>query len=362
MFWLGAIVSLCYVPGLTGAYIATQWPVLAVLLPFWLLKRGKFTTYHLLGLLFVTYAAFRVPFSPVPYISVFGFWLVVIVGLCLWFGTVLEDPRKLYAGLAFGAAVSSGLTVLEKFGVHVVVSATDSAGLYVSSVQQGAIFSLIAVALVSERMWLWLLPLAPGFMLANSRGAVLALCVGLLACYVRRLWVFGIVGIAGVAWLFFLPLSSSDSERLFIWRAAWDNLTWLGLGPGVFYAIVLPRVDDGRLFFPEYVHNDALQLAVEYGIGALLALPIFAYALWRTDTKEWPVVVAFTALGSYSMPLFMPITAFLAFAAVGRILRSDAIAWRDGDHSRPDGVPGVRRHVENCGAYLSVASHRAAKG
>ena len=46
MFWIGAVVSLCYVPGVTGAYIATQWPVLAVLLSFGLLRSGPFTAFH----------------------------------------------------------------------------------------------------------------------------------------------------------------------------------------------------------------------------------------------------------------------------------------------------------------------------
>src|SRR6266705_3468524 len=100
MFWIGAIVSLCYVPGMTGAYIATQWPVLAILMTFGLLRRGPFTWFHGLGLLFVLYAALGVWISPAPYSSVFGLWLVIITGLCLWFGTSLTTTRGLYAGLA----------------------------------------------------------------------------------------------------------------------------------------------------------------------------------------------------------------------------------------------------------------------
>ena len=64
MFWLGAVVSLCYVPGLTGAYIATQWPVLAVLLSFGLLCRGPFTVFHAAGLLFVVLRCGAIAFQP----------------------------------------------------------------------------------------------------------------------------------------------------------------------------------------------------------------------------------------------------------------------------------------------------------
>ena len=115
MFWLGAVVSLCYVPGVTGAYIATQYPVLAVLLSFGLLRSGPFTAFHAAGLAFITYAVLRLPFSPAPYASVFGLWLIVIMGLSVWFGTTITNMRGLYAGLAVGAAVlvaSGGVAIL----------------------------------------------------------------------------------------------------------------------------------------------------------------------------------------------------------------------------------------------------------
>ena len=158
MFLLGTIVSLCYIPGVTGAYIATQWSVLAVLLPFALLWRsGPFTVFHLLGLLFVAYAVIMLPWSPNLYGSVFGLWLLTIAALSVWFGTTLtDDTRSLYAGLAVGASVSSLLAVLQYFGVETVPTSSTSpnfAGLYVNSVQQGTVLALIVVALVTERMW-----------------------------------------------------------------------------------------------------------------------------------------------------------------------------------------------------------------
>jgi len=341
MFWLGAVVSLCYVPGVTGAYIATQWPVLAVLLSFGLLRSGLFTAFHAAGLAFVAYAAARLPFSPAPYASVFGLWLIVIMGLSVWFGTVATNMRGLYAGLAVGASVSSALAVLQYFGWDLVltVASNDAGsmpGLYISSVQQGLILALIAVALVSERMWLWTIPIMPGVFMAHSRGAWIALAVGALACYVRRLWVLGAVGVAGAFYLF-TPLLPSDALRMSIWNTAWANLKWLGWGPGVFYTIAMPQ-DGSYSFYPEYVHNDALQLAFEYGIGAALLLPVFGYALWRTDVKEWPIVLAFAVAGCYSMPLFMPVTSFLALAAVGRVLRVHGLARGYGGSGRQYGV------------------------
>lgn len=330
MFWLGAAVALCYVPGVTGAYIATQWPVLAVVLCFGLLRKGPFTAFHWAGLAFVAYATVHVFFTPTPYSSVYGLWLIWIMGLSMWFGTTLSDVRGLYAGLAAGGAVSSAVAVLQYFGVGVVPTLSPSAaGLYVNSVQHGAVLALLIVALASERMWLWALPLLPGIALSNSRGAWLALAVGLLACYVRRLWIFGLVAVVG-AFYFLAPWSPSDQVRMQIWSAAWQSLTLYGWGPGVFYTILLPR--EGGFFYPEYAHNDALQLLFEYGIGALPAFAVVAFALIRSRCVEWPVVVGFVVAGCYSMPLYMPVASFLALVAVGRILRSYALDGGNRDH------------------------------
>lgn len=333
MFWLGAVVSLCYVPGVTGAYIATQWPVLAVVLCFGLLRRGPFTVFHVLGVLFIAYAAARLPWSPNIQGSVFGLWLAVIMALAVWFGTTLTDARELYAGLAIGGAVSSLLAVLQYFGVATVPTASAMpAGLYVNSVQQGTVLALIVVALSTERMWFWALPLLPGIWLAHSRGGFLVLLLGLFGRFAPNLWVAGVPALAVGAFFLLNPLSSSDEQRTLVWRAAWDGLTWLGWGTGVFYNVMLSQ--NNVVFFPEYVHNDFLQLALEYGLAAALIAGIIGYAAWRSDLKEWPIVLAFCAAACFSMPMFMPIASFLGFVAMGRILREHGLHGWNGDPCR----------------------------
>ena len=270
---LGAVVSLCYVPGVTGAYIATQWPVLAVLLSFALLRGGPFTIFHAAGLAFVAYAAMRLPFSPAPYGSVFRTgWLVIIMGLSVWFGTVThKHVRELYAGLAVGA---SGIVTVSSAPAFRLEHRTDSVArsqraCTSTAFSKGTVLALIAaVALVSERMWIWTIPLAPGIFLADSRGALVALAVGLLGCRVRRFWMLGAIAVVGAFYLL-TPGSSSDVQRMFIWTVAWDHLKWLGWGPGVFYTLALFN-NCTYSFYPEYAHNDALQFAFEYGLGALL--------------------------------------------------------------------------------------------
>jgi len=362
MFWLGAIVSLCYVPGVTGAFIATQWPVLAVAMSAALLwRRGPFTLYHGLGLLFLAYATAHLLFTPVPYASVFGWWLIVIMGMCVWFGTTMEtggtELRDLYRGLALGGAISSVVAMFQWLGYdRVPVVSGLPAGIYTNSIQQGTVLALLVVALISERLWLWVPFMLPGIILSGSRGAWIALAVGLLAFGVRRAWLLGAVGVAGAFYLLG-PLSPSDVQRMVIWDAAWHNLTWLGWGPGIFYTVLLPQ--GSQMFYPEHAHNDALQLAFEYGIGAVPAYAIFAFALSRTRTREWPLVVAFVAAGCYSMPLWMPIASFLALVAVGRILRTSVDVSDDSDNRGRQVVPWRRTAGSQS---VPLASYHTAEG
>lgn len=360
MFAIGVIVSLCYVPGITGAYIATQWPVLAIVLWFGLLRSGPLTVFHWLGILFLGYATAATWWTPTPYASVFGLWLVWIMGLCLWFGTTLTDVRGLYAGLAMGGAVSSVLAVAQAAGLNPIPTITATpAGLYVNSVQQGTVLALFVVALVSERMWLWVLPMLPGIILSGSRGALLTLAIGLLACYVRRLWVFGVLAIAGAIYLYMSP-ASSDLERLEIWSVAWQSLKPYGWGPGVFYTIWFPH---GSVpFYPEYAHNDALQLLFEYGAGALPVFAIFAFALSRTRDSAWPVVLAFVTAGCFSMPLYMPLTSFLGLIAVGRGLRAYGLSRSNSHYSRQHVVSRERGYCTPGWGFVSVASHHSTEG
>lgn len=356
MLWLGVIASLCYVPGITGAYIATQWPLYAALLPFALFRKGPFTIFHVLGSLFLVYAALLFARNPLG-AEVMGLWLLSSMALFLWLGSTLDDASSLYKGLAIGGAVSSFVGVLQIFGVPVVPSATGTpAGIYVNSVQQGTVLALLVVALWSEELYLWSLPLFPGLLLAQSRGAWVALVIGVLALYVRKIWVF--VPLAFVGMFFLLHLSASDSERMYIWQAAWKGLTWLGWGPGMFFVLLLPG--QTQPLFPEYAHNDALQLAFEYGVGSILPLAIFVFALSRRREKEWPVIVAFATASCYSMPLYMPLASFLGLVAVGRVLREYAVHGLHGSGGRLPVLSWWKGGTRARGGVVPVASHNFA--
>lgn len=354
MFLLGAIVSLCYVPGFTGSSIATQWPVLSIVLPalfFW--RSGPVTVFHWMGLSFLAYAAVRLWFAPLFEDGVFGLWLVSIMGLSFWLGSTVDNMRGLYAGLAVGATVSSVVAVFQLFGYSGIPFTGHPAGLFYNSVAQGLVLSLVAVALISERMWLWALPLLPGLVLCGSKGAWLAFVVGLLSMHVRLVYI--VVGLVFAAVLYAaMPLSSSDALRVSIWYTAAYSLTTYGWGPGSFFSWGLWQ--NGSILYPEYAHNDALQLIFEYGPAAVLPLAVFGFAVTRAE-RERPLLTAFAVASCYSMPLWVPVASFMVCAATGRVIRGWALARVERDGGRPHVLPWRRAANHTGGELVSVVPH-----
>lgn len=279
------------------------------------------------------YAATSLLWNTDPYGGVYGLWLLCVIALSFWLGSTLSSLRDVYAGLAIGGAVSSAVAVVQWLGYQplpISVDSRETAGIYFNSIAQAEILALIIVALLTERMYFYMVPLIPGLVLAQSRGAWLALGIGFLALFIRRTWLFVIVGAAGL--VFWFQYSSSDAQRLWIWTAAYNELSFFGNGAGSFasqlYSNGLAPI------YPEYVHNDALQLAYEYGIAALAPAIILTFVLFQTKAREWPIVMAFVTMGLYSFPLWMAVTSFIGMVAAGRIVRSWAMDGRFSSYCR----------------------------
>ncbi len=342
MVALGALVSLCYIPGWTGAIIATQYAVLSAILPFTLWRQGSLTIFHWLGIALVGYAITSLAWNTDPHGGVYGLWLLCILALCFWLGSTLQSLKPIYTGLAIGGAVSSMVGVLQAFDYQLVpTNLPTSSGIYFNTVTQGGILALLIVALLTERMYFYVVPLIPGLILAQSRGAWLALMIGVAALFVRRTWLLVPVIVlgAGAAWF----TTSSDALRLKIWLIAWNELSFFGNGVGSFASQIYN--DNGTVLYPEFVHNDILQLAYEFGIAALLPTAIFAFALSRTKEQEWPVLMAFVTMGFYSFPLWMPVTAFVGLLVTGRIVRSWHMDGRFSEYCRQVSI--LRRRTDS---------------
>ncbi len=297
------------------------------------------------------YAVVSLVWNADLYGGVYGLWLFCILALCFWLGSTLQPLKPIYIGLTIGGTVSSVVGVLQVLGYQIVPTQypLQSAGIYFNTVTQGEILALLVVALLTERMYFYVVPLIPGLVLAQSRGAWLALMIGIVALFVRRTWILVPVVVLGAGLASFA--TPSDALRLKYWLIAWNELSFFGNGIGSFASQIYN--DNGTVLYPEFVHNDILQLAYEFGVAALLPTVIFAFALSRTNEREWPVLMAFVTMGFYSFPLWMPVTAFIGLLVTGRIVRSWHMDGRFSDYCRQ---VSLSRRWADSGQFVSVVS------
>lgn len=346
MLALGLLSSLAIVVGQT-----TQWAVLSIgLLALTLWRKVEITFLHWVGLAFLAWACLSLSWTYDWYDGGWGLWILAIIALSFWLGSALPSLRSIYIGLALGLTVSSIFSIAEFFDWQGVATAYPHchgnpaiewrtcwkvAGLYHNPMLHGELLAITLVALLSERLWLLVPGLLPGFILAGSRGAIVALVMGGTAVLVRKpLAILTLGGIFALA--FATYLGPSDSDRFAIWRIALQGMTWLGYGPGSFSGVATATMH------PEHVHNDYLQLAFEYGSGSLLLLFLYACAILQTNAKEWPVFLTFSILALFSFPLYVPMLAFLGAASTGRLAREWSLASTHGNsrrHSLPTWSP-----------------------
>ena len=327
MFWLGLAVAVCFIPGYTGASIPTQWVLLSCVVPLALWRKGEMTLLHWAGVAFLAYACLSLAWARDFYLGIWGVWTWTILALVVWLGSTEDSLNGLFRGLAIGMSVSSTLAVIQYLGWNPVVTINPlrPAGLFFNPMAHGEILTLTIVALVSLRLWPYIPALLPGLALSGSRGAFIALGVGLLCVYLRRLPTI-LFAIAALLFVIGFAYSPTDTMRLQIWRVAWENLNLRGWGTGSFMGLMYMS-SPTNLMHPEYAHNDYLQLAFEYGLVAAIPLGIFLLVLRQVSAPEWPILVTFLFMGTFSFPLYMPVTAFIAALCTGRLARGWSSAW-----------------------------------
>jgi hypothetical protein len=326
LFTLGLILPISYLPEAEGGPV--QWYVLAVALPFLILYG------HLND---------RNPIHPsVPFWLGCGFMGYIVLGLSwaysldslgLWFpfawamtftlGSMYHSLRHLWLGLALGLTISTGFALAQAFGYFEILipTATGYPGLLINPTVSSAVCALALLALSLERAWLWLPGPALGLILSGSRGGWLILAAGLVARYLGALT--ALILLLAAAIIFTYHPGLTDSIRLQIWVVAYRGLTLLGWGPGNF-DLVFYRDAADVVMHPQFVHNDYLQLAFEFGIGAIPLLAVLTCGLLAHRSLYWPIVFATAALAAFWFPFYHPITALIAFAVLGNISRDYA--------------------------------------
>jgi hypothetical protein len=337
MFAFGLLIAVCFVPGITGASIPTQWAVLSIILPLTLWRAAPFTALHFFGALFCGYACLSALWATNYHTSVLGLWLVFIWALSFRLGSSLPTLISLWKGLAIGLSISSAVAVAQALDYEPVITSPNMyAGLLYNLTVQGMSIALVLVALAAYRLWWYMPMLVLGLILSGSRGAFLVLATTAIARYIH--WLAAIACLILGAAAFTYLLDPSDSQRLTIWGYALRGLSVFGWGPDSFSDVyyLTPGTELANIIHPEYTHNDYLQLWFEYGIGSLAIFILGAMALAQVTSREWPVAIACAIAGLFYFPLYCPITAFIAAVVAGNLSRDWALYGPLGHTRGPD--------------------------
>jgi len=335
MFWLGLAVSGLWYPGYTGATIQTSYVAMSLFLPLTLWRPVRLTSLHWVLFAFCAIAALSCVWATNPFDAAWGLWQVALFAMAFWLGSSLPDASRLWLGFSIGAAVSACFAIAQWFGYvpFLVWNATAPAGAYYNSMYAGEIFAIAALASIIYRRW-WLVPLLIfALAISMSHAGWLAFGLGLVLIRFRSFKLILIIALAAAV-VFTFHFRPSDAIRLQVWYAALTNLAWFGHGPGSFLSLWYHSND--LIIFPEYVHNDALQLVFEYGLLAIVPIGLLASPATRSDGREWPVYIAFLFMGLVSFPLYTPVLGFAGALCAGRLARGWSLRRALGPHRRHD--------------------------
>jgi hypothetical protein len=343
---LGFLVSAAYWPWLWSPAMTPKWMALSILAPALLLYRQQpipFTRAHLFGCLLIAWAAVSVLWSWVPLYSLNGLWLIAILpAICFCLGSQTASLRPLFIGAGLGLSLSAAVAVGQLAGwVHWPTINVPS-GLFLNKNFMAEAAALVLIWLIAERVW-WLAALvAPALVLADARGALLALGVGLALELWRRPSLLTGGLLAATTGLFINAMMTHSGattvERFDIWQESVDNLGFLGTGIGSYGFMPHQLHADG---WSLHAHNDYLELVYELGMIGLGLLALFMWELRGPLNSARLVLCCFAVEACFAFPSHLPTTLALAALAAGYAVRAGAVV-RVQSHGRRDfGNPGV---------------------
>jgi hypothetical protein len=195
-------------------------------------------------------------------------------------------------------------------------------GLFFNSEVMSEFAALILVWAVLARYLPGIIIAAVPMAVADTRVGILAVVVGLFYAWrwkgaMTALFVAAVGAMAVVA-ITFLGVDKIGTAglRVVLWGATAEAFRLFGNGLGWFQAAHPSE---------EFAHSDALQLAVELGIGAL-ALALVPYAAFRGDgeRRHKALFAAVCVEGIFSFPFHMPAEGFIGALVAGSL----AALWR----------------------------------
>lgn len=342
-FAVGLLVTIIYVPGITGAAIPSGWALLWFAIPLCLIidcARGRSITAtdpHWLGLTFALWCAVSMAWTVDRNGAMLSFFELGAFGITFLWASGLDDARPVYYGLAIGLLINDGIALAQYFlEMDIVGEISRPAGLFVSKNVFGELSALIVIVLAGNGLWRWVPVGLPGIMLTGSRGALLALfSAGFLWLWRwnRRIALLALLAPAIAAGATFaLGHRTATLDERWIWTR--DTIAALSIqGHGVgSYGSQFPsyaHYSDTSTRRPDHLHDDYLELAFEVGLGIIPLALFFVSCLEGALWAERLVLVAFLLIGLFEMPLHAPAESFVGAVVAGRLARARRVAGRD---------------------------------
>jgi O-antigen ligase len=281
--------------------------------------------------------------SWVPLYSIGALWQIAFLpAICFCLGSQNHSLRPLFIGAGLGMACSAAVAVLQLAGWIHWPTINVPSGLFLNKNFMAEAAALVLIWLIVERVW-WLAALvAPALALADARGALLALGVGLaLQSWRRPSWLMGGLLVAEMV-LFGYGMATHSAattvERLDIWQESVDNLGFFGTGIGSYGFMPHQLHADG---FSMHAHNDYLELVYELGLIGLGLWVLFMRELWGPLNSVRLVLIVFAVEACFAFPSHLPATMALAALAAGYAVRDGVVVRRVATHRRNFGNPGV---------------------
>jgi hypothetical protein len=327
---LGFLVTAAYWPWLWSPAMAPKWAALSILAPALLLYRQQeipFTRAHLFGCLLMAWAACSVLWSWVPVYSLNGLWLAVTLpAICFCLGSQTANLRPLFIGAGLGMAVSSAVAFGQLTGWIDWPTINIPSGLFLNKNFMAEAAALVLIWLIAERVWWLVVLVTPAIALADARGALLALGIGLaIELWRRPAWLVGGLLIADMA-LFGMGMAThsaaTTAERLDIWQESVDDLGFFGSGIGSYGFMPHQILADGH---PMHAHNDALEILYELGMIGLGLAALFVWELRGPLNSARLVLIVFAVEACFAFPLHLPVTMAIAAVAAGYAVRNRAV-------------------------------------
>jgi hypothetical protein len=346
MFVLGFLVPAAYWPWLWSPAMSPKWIALSCLAPALLLYQDgpfRLTRAHLFGAALILWATLSVAWSPVPLYSLNGLWqAVALPAVCFCLGSQASTLRPLFIGAGLGMVASSTVAIGQLAGWIDWPTINIPSGLFLNKNFMAEAAALVLIWLIAERVWWLAVPVMPAIALADAKGALLALAVGLVPLFWKtRSWVIGGLLVAVMALFdhaYVMNGTATMTERLDIWTGASHGIGMFGSGIGSYGFVSNQVLPDGHAM---HAHNDYLELVYELGmIGALLGA-LFVWELRGLLTTARLVLIVFAVEACFAFPAHLPVTVALAALVAGHAVRDRVMVRRVATHRRNFGNPGI---------------------